>query len=109
MLGWTLLGRGETESTEAQKGFLSVGSYRDQSIRMYQSEQLGLKSYEDNLFHKNYLDNIEMTNEGCYSTVLPVKECINELPCNDHLAMSRLRGTPKGWKDLENWRNMTQS
>ena len=96
MLGWTLTGRMVSAYTECEKEFF-VNSGPEEFERMCSLDVLGITDCGDKskLFHEEFKEKLKKEDDGYYTTRLPWKNDIKELPSNKELAIARLRSTTK--------------
>ena len=96
MLGWTLTGRMVTSHTETEKEFF-VNSGPEEFERMCSLDVLGITDCADKskLFHEEFKEKLQKSKDGYYTTRLPWKNDMKELPWNKELALAPLRSTTR--------------
>ena len=96
MLGWVIAGRSILPNTGEEKGFF-LNSGQDEFVQMCSQEVFGLADVVNTqeLFHADFVDQLQRLEEGTYSTRLPWKIDHAPLPTNKELSMGRLRSTTR--------------
>ena len=96
MLGWVIAGRSILPNTGEEKGFF-LNSGQDEFVQMCSQEVFGLADVVNTqeLFHADFVDQLQRLEDGTYSTRLPWKIDHAPLPTNKELSMGSLRSTTR--------------
>ena len=103
MLGWTLSGKTVEIDADSEKLFLTL-TPQNEFERMCSLEVLGLgdtDSVPGEEFHEHFQEQLKMLDDGTYSTRLPWKKDLFQLPSNKKLAIARLHSTTKRLEKLK--------
>jgi len=96
LLGCVIAGRSILPNTGEEKGFF-LNSSQHGFVQMCSQEVFGLVGLVNTqeLFHADFLDQLQRLEDGTYSTRLPWKLDHAPLPTNKELSMGRLRSTTR--------------
>ena len=103
MLGWTLSGKTVEIDADSEKLFLTL-TPQNEFERMCSIEVLGLEDADSapgEEFHEQFQGQLKRLDDGTYSTRLPWKKDLFQVPSNKELAIARLHSTTKRLERLK--------